>query len=33
MLHPIAKYSLEAHLLKLIDEKKVKLDKDLFEIV
>ena len=33
MLHPIAKYSLEAHLLKLIDEKKVKLDKDLFEII
>ncbi|MDA9932886.1 MBL fold metallo-hydrolase [Gammaproteobacteria bacterium] len=33
LLHPIAKYSLEAHLLKLIDEKKVKLDKDIFEIV
>ena len=33
MLHPIAKYSLEAHLLKLIDEKKVQKDKDLFKIV
>jgi len=32
-LHPIARYSLEAHLLKLIDEKKVKKDKNLFEVV
>ena len=31
-LHPIARFSLEAHLLKLIEEKKVKKDKDLFQI-
>lgn len=30
-LHPIARFSLEAHLLKLIDENKVKRDKDQFE--
>ena len=30
-LHPIARFSLEAHLLKLVDENKVKRDKDQFE--
>ena len=30
-LHPIAKFSLEAHLIKLIDEKKAKKDKGLYK--
>ena len=32
-LHPIAKYSLEAHLVKLVDEKKVRNENGIYKII